>query len=171
MKAWKMGVGRMVKGRMVLWGTLLVVMLVLLPSPRRASSKVYKWVDEEGQWHFTDNLSRIPQGVRVEEREYGPPSPPPTRLETPKKEAEPTTQEEQEEWLAWQERLMAIQEELGKKRSEEQDIERELRRPKYKILIRRARLLRQRLTQLREEIGQLEREETEIRERMKAYDR
>jgi len=55
--------------------TVLLLALILLP-PDRAPAGVYKWVDGQGNVHFTDDPGRLPEGAKGEATYL--PTPPPS---------------------------------------------------------------------------------------------
>ena len=62
---------------------LLIILLVIVGSP--AYAEVYKWVDEKGTVHFTDDLSKIPEKYRPDAQSQKTPqefSPPKKEVET-----------------------------------------------------------------------------------------
>lgn len=66
---------------------LLVILLVIVGSP--AYAEMYKWVDEKGTVHFTDDFSKIPEKYRSGVESQKTPTELPKKLSTPKKEVEP----------------------------------------------------------------------------------
>ncbi len=63
---------------------LLVILLVMVVSPA-AYADMYKWVDEKGTVHFTDDVSKIPEKYRPDAQLQKMPR----EFPTPKKEVEP----------------------------------------------------------------------------------
>jgi len=62
---------------------LLIILLVIVGSP--AYAEVYKWVDEKGTVHFTDDFSKIPEKYRPDAQSQKTPkefSPPKKEVET-----------------------------------------------------------------------------------------
>ncbi|MBT3366660.1 MAG: DUF4124 domain-containing protein [Nitrospina sp.] len=49
--------------------TCIILFVLLMVSPNLASAKVYKWVDEKGKAHFTDNPGKIPEQFRTPDKE------------------------------------------------------------------------------------------------------
>jgi len=61
---------------------LLIILLVIVGSP--AYAEVYKWVDEKGTVHFTDDFSKIPEKYRPDAQSQKTPK----EFFPPKKEVE-----------------------------------------------------------------------------------
>ena len=73
------------------WGTLVLgILLIVLCADVDAQQKIYKWVDEEGVVHFSEELPTVPPGVKVEVITTDPTPPPVTRAQTTVKSAPPT---------------------------------------------------------------------------------
>jgi len=66
---------------------LLVILLVIAGSP--AYAEMYKWVDEKGTIHFTDDFSKIPEKYRPDAQSQKTPKELPREFSAPKKETEP----------------------------------------------------------------------------------
>ncbi len=66
---------------------LLVILLLIAVSP--AYGEMYKWVDEKGTIHFTDDLSKIPEKYQPDVQSQKTPKEKPRELSAPKKETEP----------------------------------------------------------------------------------
>ena len=56
---------------------LVVIMGLIVGSPMAFGQTVYRWVDEKGGVHFTDDPTGIPEKYQVQERKEGPSSEPP----------------------------------------------------------------------------------------------
>lgn len=151
---------------------LLCFSVSLLTFPTLSYPKVYKWVDEKGNIHFTDNPSEIPPGITTTVEEFFVPqsSSPTPKPESKKEKKSPESKKIQgkSQKEDWQTKLSDIQKEIEKKKAKEQAIETELTRPKYKQLVRRERLMREELEELKEEIASLEKEQTDIEEKINA---
>jgi hypothetical protein len=52
--------------RIALFSLLLMVLLLLTLFPVRSNADVFKWVDEEGVVHFTDDIDEVPLKYRPE---------------------------------------------------------------------------------------------------------
>lgn len=159
--------------RKVCNGLLIVSLSLSLCFP--VYGGVYKWVDGEGKVHFTDDLSKVPQGGKKEEvnvsndplsvfSSSAPPSVPageiqPARPETPD---ETKKGEESAEQKYRQSLLNVVRNDLQEKRQAKEKLETELMRPKYKQMVRSERLLRTDLEKLNHEIKELEAREKEI---------
>ena len=57
---------------MVRFATLFIIILIGLVSP--CYGEMYKWVDEKGTVHFTDDLSKIPEKYRPDAETRKPPT-------------------------------------------------------------------------------------------------
>jgi hypothetical protein len=150
-----------------------LLIIGFIPSLCAGQTKVYKWVDEEGELHFTDNISHIPQDANIEVLKPLIPKPsssPSKALPTAEANSPQLTTPNKPSKESWQEKLVSIQKEIEKRRAQEQSLVTELKRPKYKVLVRRKRLLRKELQELRETIARLEQERQAIVERIEAYD-
>ncbi len=64
---------------------LLIILLVVAAFP--AHAEMYKWVDEKGSVHFTDDLSKIPERYRFDAESRKTPK----EVSPPKKEKEPAS--------------------------------------------------------------------------------
>lgn len=64
---------------------LFVILLVIAGSP--AYAEMYKWVDEKGTLHFTDDFSKIPEKYRPDAQSQKTPK----EFSAPKKEVEPAS--------------------------------------------------------------------------------
>jgi len=132
-------------------------------------------MDEKGNIHFTDNPSEIPPGITIEEKEFFIPQTRPSPTPKPdssfkgeKKGAEPKKNHGESQKGAWQTKLAEIQKEIETKKANEQALETEMKRPKYKQLVRQEKRLLKQLGELKEEITRLEKERSEIEEKIKA---
>ncbi len=64
-----------------------LVILLVIASP--ASGEMYKWVDEKGTIHFTDDLSKIPEKYQSDAQSQKMPKELPGELPAPKEEVDP----------------------------------------------------------------------------------
>lgn len=158
--------------------TLVFLLLWSLSLSSQASAAVYRWVDKNGQVHYTDDLSKIPPGAQREEKDLpqlpsiSPPSPrPPEAMNVPSPEgtkegggapAGSTFAGPQ----ALQKILDGVQEKLQGKLQEKDKLEGELKRPKYKEMVRSERQLMKELERVKGEVEALESEEERIKNEM-----
>jgi hypothetical protein len=59
------GTSRVLEGELVPFRCRLVLGLALLLAPAGAAQELYRWVDDQGQIHITDDLSRVPASHRA----------------------------------------------------------------------------------------------------------
>jgi len=67
---------------------LIVLWTVLVLPPSSFSQPTYRWTDEKGTVHFTDDLSKIPDQYRDQTKTIGTPQPPPAKTDRPLKPEE-----------------------------------------------------------------------------------
>jgi hypothetical protein len=73
------------------WGVLILgIVLTVLCASVYAQQKVYKWVDEDGVVHFSEELPAVPPDVKVEVITTDPAPPPVPRAQTTAKSPPPT---------------------------------------------------------------------------------
>ena len=73
------------------WGAIaLGIVLTVLCASVYAQQKVYKWVDEDGVVHFSEELPAVPPDVKVEVITTDPAPPPVPRAQTTVKSPPPT---------------------------------------------------------------------------------
>ncbi|MBI2875768.1 MAG: DUF4124 domain-containing protein, partial [Candidatus Tectomicrobia bacterium] len=150
---------------------LMVLLLGGLASPLEAT--VYRWVDKQGKVHYTDDFSKIPAGARWEEKALPELSLPPASTPTTSPEATPTPSPAgtlegsgktpagtaPPESQAWQKMLVEVQGKLSQRLQEKEKLEAELRRPKYKEMVRQERQLKGELDRIKGEIEALKAQE------------
>ena len=76
--------------RVLILGTVLTVLCASVD----AQQKVYKWVDEDGVVHFSEEAPAVPPGVKVEVVTTDPAPPPTPRAQTEVKSPPPTAARE-----------------------------------------------------------------------------
>ena len=69
--------------------SLIVIATLLLFSSAAFSQEVYRWVDEQGTVHFTDDLGQVPEKYRDKIQKKMPPKEPPITQSTPPQSAPP----------------------------------------------------------------------------------
>lgn len=152
---------------------LLGILSSLLSFPSPSYPKVYKWIDEKENIHFTDNLSEVPPGatiIEIKEFVIPQPSSPKPKLDSKKEKEGPKPEKikDKSQKEDWQKKLADIQKEIKEKKATEQALETELQRPKYKQLVRKERLLQKELEETKKEIARLEKERTELEQKLEA---
>ncbi|MCX8119092.1 MAG: DUF4124 domain-containing protein [Desulfobacterota bacterium] len=73
-------------------GFLLSLLILVASSGRIAAQDLYRWVDEKGVVHFTDDLTRVPERFRTSLEKKGPlekPAPSPKLSPDPQPEKQP----------------------------------------------------------------------------------
>lgn len=69
--------------------SLIVLAALLLFSSAGFSQEIYRWVDEQGTVHFTDDLGQVPEKYRDKIQKKTPPQEPPITQPTPPQPASP----------------------------------------------------------------------------------
>ena len=159
------------KGLALVFLFCLLSCLLSFPSP--SYPKVYKWIDEKGNIHFADNLSEVPPGgtiIEIKEFVLHQPSSPKPKLDSKKEKEGPKPEKikDKSQKEDWQKKLADIQKEIKEKKATEQALETELKRPKYKQLVRKEKLLQKKLEETKKEIARLEKERTELEQKLEA---
>jgi hypothetical protein len=67
------------------WRTALICLVLFLLATSSFSQQTYRWVDDKGTVHFTDDPSKIPERYRNQVKTIDAPQPPPPRSEPPVK--------------------------------------------------------------------------------------
>lgn len=158
-------------------GLMLVFLLLWgLSLSSEAAAAVYRWVDKKGQVHYTDDLSKIPAGALKEEKALpelssGPALPPPKLPEAVNVPSLEGTQGgggasasgASAQPQALRKILDGVQEKLREKLQEKDKLEAELKRPKYKEMVRSERQLTKELEKVKGEVEALKAEEERIK--------
>jgi hypothetical protein len=69
--------------------SLIVIAALLLFSSAAFGQEVYRWVDEQGTIHFTDDLGQVPEKYRDKIQKKTPPKEPPITQSTPPQSTPP----------------------------------------------------------------------------------
>jgi archaellum component FlaC len=145
---------------------LIIFILLLLFSANLSYGEVFKWVDEKGEVHFTDDISTIPEKYRraIQEIEV---------KEETKKESEPLQKKQgdnykdrlgrgEEYWKAraeeWRKKLQSLQERVESLRLKYNDLTEKFNTSKSSVeraTIRNEReQIKEQMDQLRAQIGE-----------------
>jgi chaperonin cofactor prefoldin len=71
--------------KMIITFTALICLVILLPVSSSISQQMYRWTDDKGTVHFTDDPSKIPDRYSDQTKTIEAPETPPARAEPPVK--------------------------------------------------------------------------------------